>query len=206
MIGIRKKRYTNRFVDCPGRYRRIYTIAPRENDWSSLRDYFYKVIPAYGWVDMPYPGTIPTDQDPMPTEYYERLMAAWQPYLGMPYIKGGKSPSDGGFDCSGFVAYVCKQAGLMDSSVTAYTYSIMLYCEFVQSSLLADDGRAPGDIMYWSRNPGWDECMNAHVAIYIGNNYCVESSYNGCAYGPITAHSTPFRGYYRLPRPYPIEQ
>lgn len=190
-------------MECPGRYRRLYTVASRLNGSTSLRDYNYKVVPAYGWIDMPYPGTIPTDQDPMPTEFYELLMAAWQPCLGWPYVWGGKSFSDGGFDCSGFVAYVCKTAGLMDQSVVAYTASIAAYCEFVQSELLADNGRAPGDIMYWaSSSAGEDQ----HVAIYIGNNYCVESSYNDVAYGPITAHRIAFIGYYRLPRPYPIEQ
>jgi hypothetical protein len=194
---------SNVYRDPCGRKRRLTTV-PTADNWATLRNYYALTFPFPGYDDRPYPGGTPTDTDPMPDEYFEKLKTIWEPYLGYPYKPGGKTPPY--FDCSGFVAYCCKQAGLMKTDVFAYTYTIMLYCEFVQSELLEENGRAIGDILYWSKNPGPDEGMNAHVAIYIGNNYCVESSYNGCAYGPITAHTTTFRGYYRLPRPYPIEE
>lgn len=203
MNGTSKRRKKgNVYRDPCGLYRRLTTY-PTSDNWLTLRNYWWNTYPFPGYEDIPFPGIIPTDDDPMPTEWFEKAKALWEPYLGRPYCKNGKSPPN--FDCSGLVGWVYKTAGIMQPDIISYTYSIVVSCDFVQSELLEDNGRAPGDILYWSNNPGPSEGMGAHVAIYIGNNYCIESSYNGVAYGLITAHKSPFWGYYRVPRPYPGE-
>lgn len=43
-------------------------------------------------------------------------------YLGKPYVWGGESESEGGYDCSGFVYNVLKDSGIKVSRLTAQSY------------------------------------------------------------------------------------
>lgn len=83
-------------------------------------------------------------------------------YLGVPYVWGGTSPS--GFDCSGFVQYVYKEAGI---NLSRTTYS-QITEGYAVSSL------EPGDLVFFGSysNP-------YHVGIYIGNGQYVHSPRTG---------------------------
>lgn len=75
----------------------------------------------------------------------------------IPYVWGGGSPSTG-FDCSGLVSYVFKNAAgisLPHSSVEQEMYTQKKSVSQAQ----------PGDLLFWG-TPG----ASYHVAIYIGNN------------------------------------
>lgn len=79
---------------------------------------------------------------------------------GIPYRFGGTTPA--GFDCSGFVQYVFKQAG---KSVSRTTLS-----QYAQSYKVSSP--RPGDLVFFANTyrPGI-----SHVGIYIGNNQFVHS-------------------------------
>ncbi len=70
-------------------------------------------------------------------------------YIGTPYVHGGSTP--GGFDCSGFTAYVYAQVGItLPRSSSAQRGA---------GRVVSASEARPGDLIWW---PG-------HVGIYLGN-------------------------------------
>lgn len=99
-----------------------------------------------------------------PTADASNLIAIAQQYLGAPYSYGGKTPS--GFDCSGYVSYVFKQAGKLSS----YYSTIGLYN-------IAQKVSTPqvGDLVFFS---GTYKAGISHVGIYLGNNLMINAAGN----------------------------
>lgn len=83
-------------------------------------------------------------------------------YLGVPYVWGGTTPS--GFDCSGFVQYVYREAGI-SLSRTTYTQIAEGYAV---SSL------EPGDLVFFGSYSD-----PYHVGIYVGNGQYVHAPTTG---------------------------
>ncbi|WP_051585855.1 C40 family peptidase [Caldanaerobius polysaccharolyticus] len=83
-------------------------------------------------------------------------------YLGTPYVYGGTSPA--GFDCSGFVQYVFKQAGISIERTASAQYSGGTY--------VSSNDLMPGDIVFFSTSGG----NPTHEGIYIGNNQLIHMS------------------------------
>ncbi|MBN2879170.1 MAG: peptidoglycan-binding protein [Clostridia bacterium] len=85
---------------------------------------------------------------------------------GYVYVWGGKSPSVGGFDCSGFVYYVLNQAGIrtgyLDTSAWATTSKY--------TSITNMNDVKPGDVLVFS---------SGHVGIYIGDGKMIHSTSKG---------------------------
>ncbi|MGM0843570.1 MAG: LysM peptidoglycan-binding domain-containing protein [Bacillota bacterium] len=86
-------------------------------------------------------------------------------HLGTPYVWGGAVPS--GFDCSGFIYYVYKQAGMNVSRTNAAG----LWNETTRVS-----NPQPGDLVFFSNTykPGI-----SHVGIYLGNNEFIHAGNRG---------------------------
>lgn len=179
----------NQFWRPTGDRRRLFT-APGPSDAAFLLDYYGGTAPYPGFdddpdaPDMQYPG------QPMPDTMYQTMLTEAQKYLGQPYLWGGKTPPR--FDCSGFVGWCYKYAGILPQSVTSYTAAIRDYCYKVP----ADQAR-PGDLCYWTGNGEQSD----HIAIYIGNDQILDCSGAGVAYHPRSWHDTvlTFDGYYRVP-------
>lgn len=87
----------------------------------------------------------------------QRIVTYARQFLGWRYIYAGKSPSAGGFDCSGFVYWVLTQNGLRAGSTAADDLSV--------GKPVPADALEPGDILIWANTymPG-----PSHVGIYIG--------------------------------------
>lgn len=99
-----------------------------------------------------------------PSVDISNLIAIAHQYLGAPYVYGGTTPS--GFDCSGYVSYVFKQAGKL-----SFNYStVSLYN-------LAQKVSTPqvGDLVFFS---GTYRAGISHVGIYIGNNLMINAAGN----------------------------
>ena len=87
-----------------------------------------------------------------------------QKYLGTPYVWGGESMSEGGFDCSGFVYNALKDAGYKVGRTTAQGYRS-------QGIVVNKADMQPGDLLFFGRNGN-----ASHIGIYLGNGQMIHSS------------------------------
>lgn len=92
------------------------------------------------------------------------IVNAAKNYIGTPYVWGGESMSEGGFDCSGFVYNTLKDAGYDVGRTTAQGYRN--YGSKVNTSNMQ-----PGDLVFFGKNG-----KATHIGIYIGNGQMVHSS------------------------------
>ncbi len=79
---------------------------------------------------------------------------AWQ-YVGVPYVYGGSSPA--GFDCSGLVQYVYRQAGISLPRTS--------WAQGGSGRHVSAAEAQPGDIVYYGH----------HVGIYVGNGQMIHA-------------------------------
>lgn len=177
----------NKFRHPLNNKRRLMTV-PDDVNWNTVLNYWGKTVPFTGFEPYPeYPG------GEMPTELFETIMAEAVLYLGYPYTWGGKTPPY--FDCSGFVGYLYKKYGVIPDDVVSYTGTLHDYCIKVP----AGEEKA-GDLCFWNGSGGTTWEGNAHVAIYIGNGYVIDSSGGGVQYRKVTYHNqSRFAGYFRPP-------
>ena len=99
-----------------------------------------------------------------PTEEASRLIAIAHQYLGAPYVYGGSTPN--GFDCSGYVSYVLKEAGKLSSTLS--TVGLYNISQKVSTPQI-------GDLVFFS---GTYKSGLSHVGIYLGNNLMINASGN----------------------------
>ena len=85
------------------------------------------------------------------------------------YVWGGKKPSDGGFDCSGFVSYVYNtEAG------TNFTPPCSSICRAIpDANIIPRSELKPGDIIFFWNTSKTDY---QHVGLYIGDGKMVHAS------------------------------
>jgi len=104
------------------------------------------------------PGSGPA---PPPAKYGSVVAIALQ-YLGVPYVWGGESPATG-FDCSGLVAFVYAQIGVVlpHNAAAQYGYGVPV----------ARDQLEPGDLVFF------DDL--GHVGLYIGGGSFVQAPQTG---------------------------
>jgi len=101
----------------------------------------------------------------LPTGQAAQIVAAARNLLGQPVVWGGSSPTQG-FDCSGLVQYVYRQAGI-NLPRTADL-------QFLVGRTVLPTALQPGDLVYFTTyEPG-----ASHVGIYIGNDRFIHTSFS----------------------------
>jgi cell wall-associated NlpC family hydrolase len=120
------------------------------------------------------------DPNLAPSQYGGVVSIALQ-YLGIPYVWGGSSPSQG-FDCSGLVSYVYAQVGV---SLPHHAASIWNYGSYVPRDQLE-----AGDLVFFHGL--------SHMGIYIGGDQFVHAPHSGDVV-KISALSS-YSGYYGAKR------
>ncbi|WP_139906105.1 C40 family peptidase [Clostridium thermarum] len=84
--------------------------------------------------------------------------------LGTPYVWGGESLQEGGFDCSGLTQYVYKMVGVDLNRISAD--------QAKQGTTVSRANLQPGDLVFYS----FEGTSNInHVGIYIGENKMIHS-------------------------------
>lgn len=107
----------------------------------------------------PSPGGIVPQTD-------STIVNAAKNYIGTPYVWGGESSQEGGFDCSGFVYNALKDAGYNIGRTTAQGYRG--YGTSVSKSEMQ-----PGDLVFFGKGGN-----ASHIGIYIGNGQMIHSAGN----------------------------
>lgn len=105
-----------------------------------------------------------------PATEAQRILAIASEQLGDRYSFSSTGPSS--FDCSGFVYFVFKQAGLLDriggSRRTVAGYHHWFNSHGTVSRSISD--AQPGDVLVWGRDH--------HTGIYVGNGYAISALVN----------------------------
>ncbi|HVM56969.1 MAG TPA: NlpC/P60 family protein [Gaiellaceae bacterium] len=122
--------------------------------------------------------------------------------IGMPYVWGGTSdgPEDpfgvhsrGGYDCSGFVWRVYKlqrypNEGDLASVLRGRTTYVMS-AEVPRSERIGFADLQPADVLFFgAKGPRSQPSEVDHMAIYIGNNWFIQSSGQGVALATLTGY------------------
>lgn len=104
---------------------------------------------------------------PMPENSANQVRSHALAQIGKPYRWGGSSPQEG-FDCSGLVQHVYREALGLELPRTSRQMSEI-------GSAVHRDDLAPGDLVFFqtSRKP------NSHVGIYIGDGRFVHAPSTG---------------------------
>lgn len=99
----------------------------------------------------------------------QRILKIAEKYTGVPYVFGGSTPN--GFDCSGYIYYVYKEAGLdLGGRKTAAGYASM--ARSVSSPKI-------GDLVFFEGTYAGMEGRISHVGIYLGNNKFISALSKG---------------------------
>jgi hypothetical protein len=83
-------------------------------------------------------------------------------FVGVPYRWGGSSPR-GGFDCSGFVAFVYRHFGVR---LPHYTYS-----QYGRGRYISRRRLEPGDLVFFNGL--------SHVGLYVGSGRFIHAPHSG---------------------------
>lgn len=101
--------------------------------------------------------------------------------VGTPYVWGGTSPTSG-WDCSGFVQYVYKKAGI---SIPRNTSAILASNKFKRTS-----SPKPGDLVF--------QRGGSHVGIYVGGGKMIGAQNPSVGTILHSVNRNPVYGYYTL--------
>lgn len=86
--------------------------------------------------------------------------------IGIPYVWGGESMAEGGYDCSGLMQYAYGEHGISLSRTT--------YTQVNEGTSVGSLSEAkPGDLIFYGGTPP------THVAMYIGNGQVVHAPFTG---------------------------
>jgi cell wall-associated NlpC family hydrolase len=92
--------------------------------------------------------------------------------IGKPYLKGGSTPSVGGFDCSGLVQWAYGQAGVKLGRTQQQQWSQL------KSRAVSLTDIQPGDILFSNGTDGSSE-QPGHEALVVSKDKLIEAPYTG---------------------------
>lgn len=108
------------------------------------------------------------NQETTRQEKVDALIAYSKSFVGTPYVFGGASPSDGGFDCSGFTQYVFGKHG--------YTLNRISKDQALNGTYVSRTNLQAGDLIFYSFEGNG---VIGHVGIYLGNGKMIHSPKTG---------------------------
>ena len=161
------------------------------------------------WVDdISYQFTLPTLNG-----WQKRILNYAVGFIGYPYIWGGTSPTTqtlfgrtvpGGFDCSGFIwrVYLLHEypgGGRLSSTIHGRT-TYDMSGEVPRSKRIPFAALQPGDVLFFGpHGPRSKPKEISHTAIYLGDNWFIQSSSQGVALSQFNSWYKPRFAWARRP-------
>jgi peptidoglycan DL-endopeptidase CwlO len=109
--------------------------------------------------------------------------------LGVPYVWGGESDAEGGYDCSGLVLWAFRQAGIMMPRVAADQARTGPIVPYAQAR--------PGDLLIWANDPTAPGYIS-HIAVYLGDDKMLAAPHTGDVVKIQKVYLRNFRGAVRV--------
>ncbi|MFC4911099.1 C40 family peptidase [Actinomadura gamaensis] len=122
-------------------------------------------------IDYPAPGgTSGAPGKVMTAAQVQTVIRAAASRIGWPYVWGGESESEGGYDCSGLMLYAFAKAGIRLPRVAADQARAGWVVPYSQAQ--------PGDMLIWANDPTAPGYIS-HIALYIGNGKMIVAPHTG---------------------------
>jgi peptidoglycan DL-endopeptidase CwlO len=167
-------------------------------DVAKLRKAIAKVVPhgvRTAALESRYDGTTAPGGAPggatgqvMTAQQVNTAIRAAESKIGIPYVWGGESDREGGYDCSGLVQYAFGVAGIRmprTADIQAFTGWRLPFSQ-----------AQPGDLLTWKNDPTFNGV--SHIAIYLGGNKMVVAPHTGTDVQIQTVYMTNFWGAIRV--------
>lgn len=141
-------------------------------------------------IDFPEPGDVPTANGQVMTARQVRtVIKAAYTRLGWPYVWGGESEAEGGYDCSGLMQYAFAKAGIHLPRVAA---------DQARTGWVVPYRKAqPGDMLIWANDPTAPGYIS-HIALYLGDGKMLAAPRRGTVVQIQNVYTRNMRGAVRV--------
>ncbi|WP_026124309.1 C40 family peptidase [Nocardiopsis baichengensis] len=151
----------------------VIVSAPDADLWE-LKDRLEEVLGEEASLQLlsedPEPRPSGARGEEVPGATLERVIANAEGMVGVPYVWGGESLAEGGFDCSGLLQWAFAEEGIAIPRVTHDQWYAGEHVEW-------EDARR-GDLIFWRSDPTAPDYIS-HVAIYLGDGRMLEAPRTG---------------------------
>ena len=113
---------------------------------------------------------VAADDEPAPKTELQRVVEVAMNEVGSKYAFASAGPNT--FDCSGFVTYVYREAGLLDR-IGGKRRTVSGYLDWFKgqgAGKASKENPLPGDLIIWGRDK--------HMGIYLGNGMAISALVN----------------------------
>lgn len=170
--------------------------APR-TDLKKLAKQLRKVLPKQAKsvevspkIDYPKVGRLPrADGQVMTATQVTTVIRAAQSRLGWPYVWGGESEAEGGYDCSGLMQYAFAQAGIRLPRVAADQAKAGWVIPYKDAQ--------PGDMLIFTNDPTAPGYIS-HITLYLGNGKMLAAPRRGTVVQVQNVYTGTLRGAVRV--------
>jgi cell wall-associated NlpC family hydrolase len=140
-------------------------------------------------VDYPSANVPKSNGEVMNSAQVRTVIKAAYSRLGWPYVWGGESEAEGGYDCSGLMQYAFAAAGIRLPRVAADQARVGWIVPF--------DKAQPGDMLIWANDPTAPGYIS-HIALYIGGGKMVAAPHTGTVVQIQNVYMNNFKGAVRV--------
>ncbi|MCP9950245.1 C40 family peptidase [Actinomadura madurae] len=141
-------------------------------------------------IDFPKSGEVPASNGQVMTASQVRtVIQAAHTRLGWPYVWGGESEAEGGYDCSGLMQYAFAKAGIRLPRVAA---------DQARAGWVIPYSKAePGDMLIWANDPTAPGYIS-HIALYLGKGKMLAAPRTGTVVQVQNVYTRNMRGAVRV--------
>jgi cell wall-associated NlpC family hydrolase len=141
-------------------------------------------------IDFPKAGNVPSSNGQVMTASQVRtVIQAAYTRLGWPYVWGGESEAEGGYDCSGLMQYAFAKAGIRLPRVAADQARVGWVIPYSKAQ--------PGDMLIWANDPTAPGYIS-HIALYLGKGKMLAAPRTGTVVQVQDVYTRNMRGAVRV--------